>query len=419
MIFEMMTIIKILIIPVVVVLMWKKPIYGIIFFIISLPYLSDMKLLLLEIGIVGFYIIHYIKEGKFQFKYTPANIYLVLFGILIILSTILSIDPQGSFRDFTLHIASLGVIFVFTNSEKNKKDMYIINIFLVIVAVAVSIHGIYQLVQGVPMGSGWVDPARNPNIKTRVYATFENPNLLAEYLIMMFPVSIALFFYNRNLIKKIIFGISSGVILISIAFTYSRGGWIGLFIGTLVFLLLVNRKALLALIPVGMVGILFLPSTIIQRFMTIGNLQDTSSFYRLNLWTKSVDIIKDFWYSGIGIGYIPFQKITPMYIKTMAPYHIHNVFLQTAIEMGIIGVTVFILLIFTLFKMGIKIVSKSESRFVSILMAGYIASLASILTHGMVEHIFFNPKIIMTFWLMVGISINYYVLNRKNVDEIQ
>lgn len=398
---------------------WINPIYSIIIFIIGIPYLSDMQLVLLSIGVVGIYIVYYIVEGNFKFNYTPANIFLLIFGVLVFLNTVFSIDPNGSFRDFTLHIASLGVMFVFINSRKSKQDMYLINIVLVLVAVTVSILAINQFINGVEMGSGWVDPTQNPDLTTRVFATFENPNLLAEYLILIFPVAIALVFYSRGFIKRLLFGASALIILIALGLTYSRGGYVALGVGLVIFLFLVNRKALLALIPVGMAGILLLPNSIIQRVMTIGNLQDTSIIYRINTIVKSIDIVKDFWYSGIGVGYIPFQQITPLYIKTMAPYHTHNLYLQIAVEMGVVGIIVFLLLIFTLIKMSIKVVFNSESRFVRVFTAAYVASLASILTHGVAEHIFFNPKIIISFWLIVGILINYYVLYNNESSKLR
>lgn len=398
---------------------WINPIYSIIIFIIGIPYLSDMQLVLLSIGVVGIYIVYYIVEGNFKFNYTPANIFLLIFGVLVFLNTVFSIDPSGSFRDFTLHIASLGVMFVFINSRKSKQDMYLINIVLVLVAVTVSMLAINQFINGVEMGSGWVDPTQNPDLTTRVFATFENPNLLAEYLILIFPVAIALVFYSRGFIKRLLFGASALIILIALGLTYSRGGYVALGVGLVIFLFLVNRKALLALIPVGMAGILLLPNSIIQRVMTIGNLQDTSIIYRINTIVKSIDIVKDFWYSGIGVGYIPFQQITPLYIKTMAPYHTHNLYLQIAVEMGVVGIIVFLLLIFTLIKMSIKVVFNSESRFVRVFTAAYVASLASILTHGVAEHIFFNPKIIISFWLIVGILINYYVLYNNESSKLR
>ncbi|WP_202710517.1 O-antigen ligase family protein [Sporosalibacterium faouarense] len=398
---------------------WISPIYSIIFFIIGLPYLSDMQLLLVSIGVVGIYLIYYIIDGDFKFNYTPANIFLLIFGILVFLNTVLSIDPNGSFRDFSLHMASLGMIFVFTNSRKTKQDMYLINVVLVLVALTVSIYGISQYVNGVEMGSGWVDPTQNPDLTTRVFATFENPNLLAEYLIMIFPVGLALIFYNKSIFKRLFFSAATFIILITIGLTYSRGGWLGLMVGIIVFLFLVNRKALLALIPVGMVGVLFLPASIIHRVMTLGSFQDTSIIYRLNLLSKSVNIVKDFWYSGIGLGYIPFQQIIPLYIRTMAPYHTHNLYLQIAIEMGVVGIIVFLLLIFSLMKMSIKLSFNSESRFIGIFTAAYAASLSGILVHGIAEHIFFNPKIIMAFWLIVGILINYYVLNSNEEKKLK
>jgi O-antigen ligase len=400
--------VKIMALIVGIRLMIINPIYGIGIFIIGIPFLSDINKLLLGIGVVIFYGINFIKKGKFNLKKIPAGIPLLMFAILIVINTALSIDVKGSFRDFALYMVSFAILFMLIQSEKSKKQLYYINVVLVLTATVISIYGIYQFIVGVPMGSGWVDPTLNPDIKTRVYATFENPNLLAEYLIMAFPVSLALLLYSNKFVDRLKFAVTSIVMLIAIGLTYSRGGFLGLAFGIFVYFLYVNRKAILAMIPFGIAGLLVMPDSIIQRIKTIGSLQDSSNFYRFNLWNKAIDIINDFWYSGIGLGYIPFQKISPIYIRTMAPYHTHNTYLQIAIELGVIGLIIFLLLIFRTIKMGTSTILESNDRFYKIFTAAYVASLSGILLHGIAEHIFFNPKIILSFWLIVGILYSYY-----------
>lgn len=395
------------------ILMLKKPIYALLLYGAGMPFLSDAYTLYLGILVVGIYGLHFIKNGEFEYKYSKANFSILLIGTIIAINTLLSINPSGSFRDFTIHFVGIGVLFVFLHSGKTKKDLYSLNIVLVLTATAVAAYGIYQFFYGVPMGSGWVDISQNPNIKTRVYSTFENPNLLAEYLIMIFPVSLGLIFYNKDFIKKIVFAIASFIILITIGLTYSRGSWIGLAFSIVVFFLLINWKLLLGLIPLGIAGLFVMPASIIQRIQTIGSLQDSSNFYRYSLWTKAIEIVKDFWFSGIGIGYIPFQNISYLYITNMAPYHTHNTYLQIAIEMGLLGLLVFFILIFRTLKSSIRVVLNSKEKYYSIFVSAYIASISGVLIHGIAEHIFFNPKIILTFWLTFGVLINYSQLYRE------
>jgi O-antigen ligase len=390
-----------------------KPLYGMIIYVLSIPFVSDMVALLIGIVVIISYSINLIREGKFKFRFTPANFLILLFAIIIVANTFLSVTPKGSFRDFTIHLTSIGIVFMLVNSKKSKKDIHLVSVFFTLTAAIVSLYGLYQFFHGVPMGSGWLDVSQNPNIKTRVYSTFENPNLLAEYLIMVFPISMALFFTYNNVMKKICFGLASGIILICIGLTYSRGSWIGLAFSILVFIVLIDFRKLAFFIPAGIGAVFLMPNSILQRISTIGSLQDSSNFYRFNLWNMAIDILRDYWFSGIGIGYIAFRKISPFYIKTMAPYHTHNTYLQIAIELGVVGIIVFSLLILALFKMGVNSIINSKDKFTKIFTASYIASLCAILVHGMAEHVFFNPKIILVFWLIVGMNLCIYTASKE------
>ncbi|SHJ61890.1 O-antigen ligase family protein [Paramaledivibacter caminithermalis] len=386
----------------------KKPTYGMILYILSIPFVSDVNTLLIGIVVIASYCIDFIRTDSFKFKFTPANFFIFLFAIIIAINTFLSITPKGSLRDFAIHLVSIGIVFVLIHSKKSKKEIYLLSVVFTLTAVIVSIYGFYQFFHGVPMGSGWIDVSQNPDIKIRVFATFENPNLLAEYLIMVLPISIGLILYSKNKFTKICFSIGALIIFVCDLLTYSRGSWIGFAFSIIVFILLTDFKKLALFIPVGIGSLFLMPDSVLNRISTIGSLQDSSNFYRFNVWNMAIDILKDYWFSGIGVGYIAFRKISPFYIKTMSPYHTHNTYLQIAIELGIVGVIVFLLLVLFIFKMGINSIINGEDKFIKISTASYIASLCAILVHGMAEHVFFNPKIILVFWLIVGMNLSIY-----------
>lgn len=392
----------------------KKPIYSVVLYIASISFVSDMNALLIGIVVIACYGINFIREGNFKFKYTPANFLILLFAIIIVANTFLSVTPSGSFRDFTIHLTAIGILFMLVNSKKNKEEIHLINTILVLTATLISIYGIYQYFTGVAMGSGWIDVSQNPDVKTRVFATFENPNLLAEFLIMVLPISIGLIFYSKNYLSKIIFTLTAFVIFICDLLTLSRGSWIGFAFSMVIFILLIDFKKLAFFIPAGIGSLFLMPNFILQRISTIGSLKDSSNLYRFNLLNMAIDILKDFWFSGIGIGYIAFRKISPFYIRTMAPYHTHNTYLQIAIELGIAGIVVFALLILSVFRMGVNsIMNNSKDRFIKIFTVSYIASLCAILVHGVAEHVFFNPKIILVFWLIVGMNLSMYTVSKE------
>ncbi len=268
------------------------------------------------------------------------------------------------------------------------------------------------------MEDKWVDSVNNPDIKTRVYSVFGNPNILAEYLIMIIPISAALFWYSKKIHKKAIFLITSLILTIALVLTLSRGGWVGFAFGIFIFIILIEKKLLLALIPIALLGIYFLPQSIINRILTIGNLGDSSNAYRIRLWKITLEIIRDNWLVGVGFGYIPFKTTFETYIRTMPAYHSHNTYLQTMGEMGgILGLIVFVMFIFVLYKYAIKRLMKDEDRYIRTMAGGVLAGLSALLAHGgAVESVLYLPKIIITFWTLVALILALMRISGKSKE---
>lgn len=376
---------------------------GIFAAVILLPFMPDMLNLLYMIFMVGVYLYKALFKDINPLTKEPMDLPILVFALLILISTITSIDPLGSFRDLAIHLTAMGFMFVLVNSIKTKKDFNILITFLVIAATLVALYGLYQYKVGVDMEDKWVDAANNPDVKTRVFSVFGNPNILAEYLIMIIPISISLFWYSKKLHKKAIFLGISLILMLALVLTLSRGGWIGFAFGILIFVILIEKKLLLSIIPLVLGGVYFLPQSILNRISSIGNLRDSSNAYRLKMWDITLDIIRDNWLVGVGFGYIPFKHTFETYIRTMPVYHSHNTYLQITGEMGILGLIVFLGLIFIIYKYSIKRLIKGEDRYIRTMAAGVLAGLAALLGHGAVESVLYLPRIIITFWTLVAL----------------
>ena len=376
---------------------------GIYLAVLILPFMPDMLNLLYLIFLVGVYFYKALFKKINPLTKESIDIPIIVYALLILISTITSIDPSGSFRDLAIHFTAIGFVLVIVNNINTKEDFNIFVTFLVIAATLVALYGLYQYKFGVEMEDKWVDAVNNPDVKTRVYSVFGNPNILAEYLIMIIPISASLFWYSKKIHKKAIFLITSLILTIALVLTLSRGGWVGFAFGIFIFIILIEKKLLLSIIPIVLAGVYFLPQSIVNRILTIGNLGDSSNAYRIRLWKITLEIIRDNWLVGVGFGYIPFKTTFETYIRTMPAYHSHNTYLQTMGEMGILGLIVFIMLIFVLYKYSIKRLMKQEDRYIRTMAGGVLAGLAALLAHGAVESVLYLPKIIITFWTLVGL----------------
>ena len=196
-------------------------------FMLLLPIISDSNILIF-IGLI--FIVFTIKmffNEDINIKTSDLYKYTMFIFIIMIVNTVLSVNPSGSIRDLGIHFMGILMLFVIINEPMNKNQMDKIFEALIYIGTLISIYGIYQYFAGVPMGSGWVDTTQNPDLTVRVFGTFENPNLFAEYLIMIFPIVYGKILYSNKISKKILFGTLSLIMFVALLMTASRAGWLG------------------------------------------------------------------------------------------------------------------------------------------------------------------------------------------------
>lgn len=387
---------------------------GLMASVFLLPFLPDMAGLLLMYSLAGIYLLGELFGEHKELSPSPIDMPIVLYFIVIVISTVTSITFAGSFRDLALHMGGLCFAFTMMNSIKEKNDFNIIITTLIFTATLVSLYGLYQYVVGVNIEAAWLDVENNPDVRVRIFSVFQNPNILAEYLVMVIPLSVAVFWNTKNLFKKFVFLGTTLVMMLAVVLTMSRGGWVGFAFSALVFVLLIEKRLLLAAIPIIMGAIFFLPQTIMNRILSIGNFADSSNAYRIEMWQITRDIIRDYPIAGVGFGHQPFKQVFETYIRTMPTFHAHNTYLQTMAEMGIPGFLVFMFLLFVIFKYGINHLVKSEDKYIKVMAAGILSGLGGVFAHGGVENILYLPRIIITFWMMVGFLLTLIRIKRNH-----
>jgi O-antigen ligase len=237
-----------------------------------------------------------------------------------------------------------------------------------------------------------------------VFATLDNPNVLAEFLVFTIPLSLAMLWSSANNGARIFITGIIGLSVLCLVLTLSRGGWLGFALAMLVFFLLKDRRALFLLLVMGLVGIFFLPDSILLRVASIGNLQESSTAYRLSIWTATLRIISDYWVSGIGLGLPTFAMVYPYYsLAAGMAYHSHNLFLQLIVEMGIVGLGAFLWLMWVFVKVGLNGIRRAKDPFLKNLMIGLLAGMSGYLLQGLTDYVWYSPRLILTFWLMLGL----------------
>jgi putative inorganic carbon (HCO3(-)) transporter len=337
---------------------------------------------------------------------TPIDALVVLFFIVLCYSTLTSYFMKDSINVLVVHTLMLAFYFVLTRTINSRYKLYLLVVLLIISASLASLYGVYQYFGGSATTEAWVDTTMFQDIQSRVGSTFSNPNILGEYLIMMIPLALSLLWYRKKLIYKGIFIAMLGLMGICMIFTFSRGAWLGLMLAMIAFFV-VRDKRLFALFLVALFILPFaLPPNVINRFTSIGNLQDTSSSYRMSILLGSLRMAQDYWISGIGLGSQGFKAIYPKYSLAAAyAHHAHNIYIQVILEMGVAGALVFMLILFTFIRVTLAHQSKTKDAFLSTVMVAACAGIAGYLVQGLVENIWYNYRVLQTFWVVMAVGL--------------
>ena len=80
----------------------------------------------------------------------------------------------------------------------------------------------------------------------------------------------------------------------------------------------------------------------------------------------------------------------------------YNIYLETAVESGIFALLSFVSFLFINIYKAIKYIFSEKGKDVVFVLATLI-SIIGMMTHGMVDTVFFRPQIQFTFWIMIGI----------------
>jgi len=341
--------------------------------------------------------------GRIKIIKSFINLPILFYLVSCVLSIINSEYLRGTWEEI-IKLASCILLFLMIGNYFSTRLKLLIHTFIFTTATVISLSLIYFFTY-LP-----------ESLNARIYFPLANPNILAGFLVITIPLMIRMLWTQRILkcLSPLLL-LSSFIILY---FTYSRGGILGV-IGAILFLFFINLKNIkqsnryiLILIPCGLLigGVLLIIYNSI--FLPQGARLD-GIFERLHIWKYSWRMFLDHPILGVGLGAYP--NIYFNYKQEVEWYfHSHNIFIQHACEVGIIGLLSFIWLLIALFKENFSQLNQLENTYEKAVKEGLLASLIGFLVHNQVDYLLWIPIFQLYFWMIVGIlssiSVREYIL---------
>ena len=267
----------------------------------------------------------------------------------------------------------------------------------------------------------------------RAYSTFPNPNMLAQYLVMMAPFVACFNFITRRNRLRLFSRICLFLTFAGILFSFSRGGYIALLV-LAVALIIINVRHRFAAVTLYVVSaLLFLPEEVLTRLISVKTgitesseiaetvigsvdttiiqettteiITSTGTDYAINqrweIWFEAIERIFERPFFGYGVGTEPTSAMMAR-IGINAP-HAHNIVLQLLLEGGIFALILMCLIGFRALKNGILLLRRGYNSSFWIGFAVLFFVIGFIL-HGMVDYPLTTPCLIATFVTALAIS---------------
>lgn len=276
-------------------------------------------------------------KDRMSLPKTRETLLIVLLGLYFTLTTFFAFNQNAAWiqweKVIKILIMTLATMVLINDSKKLK---YLV----MVIAGSIGFLGIKGGIFSFVTGGGF-----------RVYGPpgsfFADNNDMALALNMTIPM---LFYFAKNEENKrlkMLFWFTFASSIVSIVFTYSRGGFLALAIVLALLFLKSQRKtiAVIILSTVLIIGAIYIPVQWFERIDTIRSYEEDSSVRgRINAWKTALNLAKD--RPLIGGGFETFiRPVFRIYAPVRSNVHdVHSVYFEVLGEHGFVALGLFILL---------------------------------------------------------------------------
>ncbi len=345
---------------------------------------------------------------------TPLDLPLLFLLFSILLSTFFSVDHYKSTK-LLMQYLNYFFLFYLTINIVKKEEVRPFLLAILFTSFIIAVYGIYQYYYGFEQTKIYLEEkgileTLHPNILSRLqgnraFSFFVYPNILAGYLVGVFPLAIGLSLKAKRK-EKPFFILLLFLLLFCLLLTKSTGGFLSLLITSsllLVFYFLKKKKALLVSSL-----LLFLFLFLFLFAYNKGVIPHQSSFRdRISYWSAATNIFKERPLAGQGLGSFGIRYSQFKSEEAMETQHAHSLFFETLSEQGLIGIFAFFFFFLSFFIFGYR---KIFNRGISFFL---FFSFFAFFLHNLVDFDFTDSSLTTIFIFLAGLI---FVLKEKNVS---
>ncbi len=334
----------------------------------------------------------------------------LLFSLSLIIALIPSLDRRDSLRVLCFFAAAFMLMRCAQAEAEDGNGLRKLLSWIYAAVLLLSVFALLQRLAGVQNSASQTDLLLNAGLPGRVFSSLENPNNFAEFLVIFTPLCAAFAAGAKKELSRVLLSAGLALPCAALVMTYSRSGWLSAALAVLVYTYLTDRRLLPLIIVLAIAALPFLPQGVILRLSNLFNPADTSADYRVRIWDTIVRLLSDQrrFVSGIGLGPSTLASQIGFFADDYVLsgiVHSQTLYLELPLETGLLGTLSCLLMMGTTGVRAVRASVHSADAYGRRVLAACAASLAGMALFGVFEYIWFYPRILAAFFILLGITL--------------
>jgi len=352
------------------------------------------------------------KKGDF-WLISKTNIPFILFFIFATLSYFWADDKALFFNKFKIITSAILTYYLAKNIKITSNNLFLVSLIFAVTVFSISSIGIFQ----------WFIDFKGSDFlagQTPVPSTFGNKNIATHVIVISLPLVLYYFLRSKHILNFSFSVLSFFSALIFIYLSATKGAILAIFVELIVLLLFIlfskvkfsrtfSKSEYLALFLIIIFSfILFFDSFFGQSFDNLqgsfksiiesSDARITSLSVRIYIWADSLSYFLNSPLYGHGLGNFNNELSYDGYFHVLQ--RAHNDILELAVELGIIGLVLFLSYLILILRDQLKIINSSkDSLFFSLIFISFLG----IFSHAQVSFPFQLGVVPIIFAFLVSI----------------
>jgi len=338
-------------------------------------------------------------------------------GVLAALTVPFSLWPGGSVGVLSDFAKTVAIFLLLSHVVTTMARLRLAAWLLTWMAIGLGVFALYNFMTGAMIDQG----ANQDRLVGNEGALTKNPNDLALMVNLLLPLTVGLFLSSKETWQRMVLLTAVGIEAATVVLTYSRGGAVTLAVIVLAYLWKLRRRRERTFIYVGLLAAVLalplLPSSYFDRMSTITNVQADrtgSAQERISdmIIAGKTILANPIIGAGMGMNMLVMREARGGWLG------VHNVYLEHAIDLGLIGLGIFLVLLWSCLRVVADIKRTASSPDLVFFAQGLQVSLMAYATAAMFHPVSYQYY----FYYIAGLAIGARTIAgaaRGHASEVQ